>query len=379
MKQLVKMIPIEPYTFGTDQKFQYPDQKATGKESYFVKSRTIPEQTTILGMLRFMILRQKGILRADFQYNEEQRIQMAKYIGSYSFRFGQEKQEFGCIHSISPVFLMDGEGNYYVKNPFHNMEQEKGYKPMELSDKTVGTSFGRLRLPKEEEYHAKEGHASGYYNLSNGNIHKNLFSSVIVPGNRKNNKISDDDCFFKRELIILKKGYCFAVFVDADELFQTDTVSMGLGGCMFLVTSEADREDDLEERTREAFAGNGCGDKDVWWYALSDLVVQNQHRNVILDAACSTKSEALKSNEIPNIYKTFCIVEQKQMRNLTTKYSEQVRHRKLRLGEKQMNMIQSGSVFFERCDLNIDNENCRQIGYNRIVKLGGCSHVSNNV
>lgn len=359
MKQLVKMTPIEPYAFGTDQKFQYPDQKSTGKESYFVKSRTVPEQTTILGMLRFMILSKKGILRSDFQYNEEQRIQMARCIGSDSFRFGQEKQDFGYIHSISPVFLMDREGSYYVKNPFHNMEQKKGYKPMELSDETVETSFGRLRLPKEEEYHAKEGHASGYYNLDKGHIHKDLFTPMIVPGNHKNDKTSDDDCFFKRELICLKKGYCFAVFVDADELFQTDIVSMGLGGCRFLVTSEADREDDLESRTKAAFAGNRCGDDNVWLYALSDLVIQSYHN--------------------PNTYKTFCIVEQKQMRNLETRYTEQIRHRKLRLSERQMNMIQSGSVFFERCDLDIDNENCRQIGYNRIVKLGGSCHVSNHV
>lgn len=361
MKQLVKITPIEPYAFGTDQKFQYPDQKATGKESYFIRSETVPEQTTILGMLRFMILKQKGILRSDFQYKEEQRIQMAKCIGPCSFRFGQEKQDFGCIHSISPVFLVDREGSYYVKNPFHNMKQEKGYKPMELSDKTVETSFGRLRLPKEEEYHAKEGHANGYYNLDNGYIHKNLFTSVVVPGNRKNNKVSNDDSFFKRELIILKKGYCFAVYVDADELFQTDIVSMGLGGCKFWVTSEADREDDLEKRTRKAFAGNRGEDNGVWLYALSDLVVQN------------------KQQRYQNIYKTFCIVEQKQMRNLETKYSEHIRHRKLRMSERQINMIQSGSVFFERCDLNIDNENCKQIGYNRIVRLGGSCHVSNHV
>ncbi len=352
MKQLVKITPIEPYTFGTDQKFQYPNQKLTGKESYFVNSRTVPEQTTILGMLRLLILKQKGLFRSDFHYTEEQRKQMRECIGPCSFRFGERKQDFGCIHSISPVFLMDKEGNYYVKNPFHNIEQKKGYKPMALSEKRVETSFGNIRLPKKEAYHAKEGHARGYYNLKTGDICNNLFSSMIVPGNRKNSKLSDEDCFFKKELIVLKKGYCFAVFVDAEELFQAGMVSMGLGGCMFSLTSEPNREDDLEKCVTEAFAGNK-ENKEIWFYALSDLAVRGLWQQM----------ESLDGS--------FYIVEQKQMRNLETVYKEQIRLQKLRLSKNQMNMIQSGSVFFERCGLDLEDENCKQIGYNRIVRLGG--------
>ncbi len=365
MKQLIKITPMEPYAFGTDQKFQYPGEKSTGKESYFVKSRAVPEQTTILGMLRFLLLKQKGLLHSNFQYNKVEREQMSQYIGPESFRFGKEKQEFGCIHKISPVFLMDKKGSYYVKNPFHNTEKESGYKPIIMSEKLVETSFGEIRLPEKDEFRAKDGHASGYYNLSDGSIHKKLFRSMIVPGNRKNNKRSDDDCFFRRELFILEKGYCFAVFVDTDEAFQADTVSMGMGGCTFLVSGETDREDDLEERVKEAFAGDS---EDVWMYALSDLVVQSQPRQLDFER-----------NKIQEVYQTFCIVEQKQMRNLETKYYEEKRLQKLKRRKSQLNMIESGSVFFQNCGLNLYNENGMQIGYNRMVRLGGNGHAGNNV
>ena len=48
MKYLVKMTPLEQYAFGDDQGFKYPGEKGTGKESYLVRSRELPEQTTIL-------------------------------------------------------------------------------------------------------------------------------------------------------------------------------------------------------------------------------------------------------------------------------------------------------------------------------------------
>lgn len=365
MKQLVKITPMEPYAFGTDQKFQYPGEESTGKESYFVKSRTMPEQTTILGMLRFLLLKQKGLLHSDFKYNEDEIKRMAQYIGPESFQFEKEKQEFGCIHRISPVFLIDNRGNYYVKNPFHNTEKEKGYTPIAISEKLIETSFGNIRLPEKDEFRAKDGHAVGFYNLSDGSIHKELFKSVIIPGNRKNNKTSDDDCFFKRELFVLKRGYCFAVFVDADEVFHTDIVSMGMGGCTFLISSELGREDDLEKHVKEAFTGDN---KEVWMYALSDLVVQ-----------CRPQQQYLGRDNKQNVYETFCIVEQKQMRNLETKYNERGRLQKLKRRKSQINMIRSGSVFFQSCGLNLYNENCMQIGYNRIVKLGGNYHAGSDV
>ena len=121
MKYLVKMTPIEPYAFGTDQTFQYHGVEATGKETYFVRSNQVPEQTTILGMLRYIVLEMEGLLNSDFHYTAEEREKMNSCIGRESFRFLQkEKQDFGMIHEISPVFLMDSKNHIYIKNPYHN-------------------------------------------------------------------------------------------------------------------------------------------------------------------------------------------------------------------------------------------------------------------
>lgn len=345
MVYLVNITPLKAYMFGTDQKFIYPGEKLTGKESYYIKSNEVPEQTTILGLLRFLILKQKGILRSDFQYTKEERARMAGCIGAGSFSFDAKKeQDFGCIQEISPVFLMDTIGNYYIKNPFNNKEETQ-YAPMELKEQKIETSFGKIRLPENEEYNAKKGIASGYYNLGNGKVYKKIFSSSVLPGNRKNNKISDDDCFFKQEMIRMKAGFSFAVFVNVTEevLPKKDIGYMGLGKSAFMITSKIVTDNDLAKRVEDAFAGY----KGLWIYALSDLYIQGEF-----------------------VYDKFCIVEKKQIRNLETRYDEKNHLRKLRRSEKQFNMVQKGSVFFKQCGLDIANENCQKIGYNKVVQLG---------
>ena len=49
MQYLVKMTPLEPYCFGTDQSAPYIGAENGGKGTYFIRSKALPEQTTLLG------------------------------------------------------------------------------------------------------------------------------------------------------------------------------------------------------------------------------------------------------------------------------------------------------------------------------------------
>ena len=106
---LVKMTPLEPYAFGTDMKAAYPNEAKTGKESYIIKSNLLPEQTTILGMLRCLVLQHEGVFHADMKYSDEEREKMSSLIGTRSFDFSYRRdkpQQFGIIRKISPVFVI---------------------------------------------------------------------------------------------------------------------------------------------------------------------------------------------------------------------------------------------------------------------------------
>lgn len=348
MKYLVKMTPLEAYAFGNDQGFLYPGEKGTGKESYFVRSRDIPEQTSVLGLLRYLVLQDRGLLKTSFRYDEAERQEMKKYIGEQSFSFGETaKQSFGSIQSISPLFLLNEQEEILIRNPYHN-KAETGYIPMEM-EAGVETSAGVIYLPRIGEYDAKNGYADGYYNLTTKEVIRNLFKSHIVSGNRKND--SDGNMvtekaggFFKRELKSLAEGYSFAVFAEVDRLPTRTIGYMGKKKSAFLIETKEVDDINLAGMVREHF----CDNNEVWFYALSDIVVRNSIK-----------------------YKDFCIVEEKYQRNLETRHDTENYLGKLKKSEIRYHLIQNGSVFYRNCSLDIVNDNCKQIGYNAIVQLGG--------
>lgn len=344
MKYLVKISPLEPYSFGGDQNFKYKDEVPTGKESYFLRSKEVPEQTTILGTLRYLILQEKGLLKTSFTYDVEERNKMKGYIGGESFSYLKTKaQNFGSLKSISPVFLMNQGGDILVKNPFHNTA-ENGYQAMKMGA-SVETSYGNISLPLVGEYDAKNGHAYGFINLSNKKVETGLFDTKLVVGNQKNGtEESKKDGFFKREMKTLKEGYCFAVYVETEEdvLPQKTVAYMGKKKSAFLIETEKERPDDLSEKVQACFC-----EGDIWYYALSDIVVQQ-----------------------PLNYGQFCIVEEKYQRNLETIHGENG-HAKRVKSEIRHHLIESGSVFYQTEPVIAENENAKQIGYNRVVKIGG--------
>jgi len=347
MKYFVKMTPLEPYSFGNEQNFEYPGDNKTGKESYYVCSNNMPEQTTVLGMIRYLVLQNEGILKTSFNYTKEEREQMKKCIGTDSFSFQrEEKQDFGFIKNISSIFIVNSADEILIRNPFNNTSKEQGYTPMIMED-NVETSAGAIALPCKGEYDTKKGVKKGFINLATKEILSDdkLFETHIITGNRKS-KIngSDEDGFFKREIKTLKDSYSFAVYVEAERLPAKAIGYMGKKKSSFLVEATEGTDTELEPRVENCFKeadGN-------WYYALSDVILR----------------------ETP-VYVDFCIVEEKYQRNLETIYSEEKYIKKTRKSPVRFSLIQSGSVFYKKCDLYVENENYKQVGYNRIVRLGG--------
>ena len=349
---LVKIKPLDLFSFSTDQKNEYPeDPFLTGKETYFLRSRKMPPQTTILGMLRYILLDSKGQLRPDFSYSQQERIAMEKLIGkaSFSFLMDTDVQTFGSIHSISPVFLINEKGEYLVANPLNNKAKSHAYDPIIMATANTMTSFGEICLPEHGQYDSKDTSASGYYNLTTGAIEQDIFSSHYLVESRKNypaGKIPDDEekdgGLFKREMITMKKGYSFAVFLDADEFPERSFGKMGKKKTPYLVTSRK-QENDLETKVQAAF-----GDGPVWYYALSDL----------------KPSEPVRPD-------TFFIVDKDYIRNIEMAFGGKTHNKKFRKSEQRFNIYKSGSVFYHKRPACFTNDNYKRIGMNYLVEIGG--------
>ena len=342
MKYLIKITPLEPYTFGTDQNIRYPGEEPTGKETYFVDSGEVPEQTTIFGLIRYMILEHSGVLDADFNYDGKEDL-ISNLIGENSFSFnGSGGFNFGKIRKVSPLFLMNDSGEYLVRNPLNN-KSSVGYRPFELEEEAVTTSFGTIRMPKAGEYNPKEGLQTGYINLTTKKVENALFQHIVSTRIRTEDK-EDDDNFFKVRSVELKKGFSFAVFAETDgELLSERTICyMGRGKSAFLIESMP-HNNDLEDAVKACFQeGEPC------YYALSDLYPGS---NFKLD--------------------TFSIIREKRIRNLMTRYLKAPYLRKINKSPAQFYLVGAGSVFYGHEPAITKDAYYLNAGYNSLIKIGG--------
>ena len=105
-----RLQPLDQYFFGDERSFGTPDNA-----NYFVRSRYWPQQTTLLGLLRFELLRRHGLLR---QPGVSRQLDPAAepLIGPASFNPRETAQTFGRIRQISPLWL-EKDGQPYVIAP----------------------------------------------------------------------------------------------------------------------------------------------------------------------------------------------------------------------------------------------------------------------
>lgn len=164
-KYTITLTPVDKFFFGGDMTFQVgnkDDEFNTQYSSYIIQSSRFPQQTSLLGMLRFLILRNAG--ESLFANNRiTDKVAAAGLIGGRSFVvnnsnepnidgiYEQAINSFGKIESISHVrILRDGK--------------ELEFAPLFGSLESIGSqngtyNFGQLKVPDltKDQYYAKDG------------------------------------------------------------------------------------------------------------------------------------------------------------------------------------------------------------------------------
>lgn len=363
---LVRMTPLEPFTFSGEKGFAFnaagSNGRSVGNTSYYQTSRDMPEQTTVIGMLRYIILKNKGVLKDFGEYTEDERKSMKDLIGQDSFSFERETFDMGGIKSVSPIFITDGEKepdqiSYFIRNPLCLLKDKNGnLELMQMEEKDSVTSNGVIQLPKKEYYNTKTELLYGFLSIGSKKNKKleyfeSLFDTKQITGNRKNGE-EQEEGFFKREVKMFKPIHqsngiadklSFAVFVECEEglLPKKIVAKMGLKKSAFLVETLPVENNDLKERIQQAL-GNG----NTWYYALSDLMPAEKE-------------------------KTFAIISKKQVRNLKTNMDKDSFQKAVTRSGHQYNLIAAGSVFYKEKPILQDNENLENAGYNCLIKIGG--------
>lgn len=336
---LVKLTPQEPYFFGNEKTFKFSGEENQGqlRNSYFIRSERTPLQSTLMGVLRYILMPYK-----DFVHYAEN----SEVIGEESFKIYAENQSFGVIKEISPLFIMKGEDKYVV-TPFdcrkeHNSQDPKSYVPFSEYSDDVLTDKGKKIYTKE--FNVKDGIIDSYLNLSDKSIivADKLFSSEIRVGVKKAGRSADvDGAFFKKEYCRLNSDYCFAFYTLLDESAKLPEkmrteVFMGQGKSMF-IAEFIEEENTLKEDVSKILS------KDIS-YCLSDSLV----RSDIYDHC------------------KFAVVRLRDYRAYET-----MRDRKVKKGSVLYKLIKAGSVFIpsdkDKFKEKTENSNCRKIGFNYFI------------
>ena len=188
---LIKLTPLDKFFFG--QKKTFGDDNA----NYFVYSSHFPQQTTLLGLLRYQLLQIAG--EEIFKDNKIQDEHKAgELIGKQSFSpFVKDKLQFGIIQSLSPVFIIDkkkdeGKEEYFlpVSKRFQKKKEKAPYSLLHLScEDECPPIFG--------EYKPKKGLASCWLSSKSHTL------------------LNEEDFFTKDERIGIRKDYEGATNDDA--------------------------------------------------------------------------------------------------------------------------------------------------------------------
>lgn len=230
---LVTFRPLGDYSFGSDRRFSFVGKNNYSEDEYapyFIRTNRVPEQSTVFGMIRYLILVSNGIkLKQDFQYDGNTRNDIEALIGVKSFSLNGGVQDFGKLEKISPIFLRKickNSEEIVIPNPFNNKQGKEGieqFEPIILEKEfTLSTSFGEIALPKSKEYNPKEGYGDGYYNINTGRLEtiEDIFRTKVVTGVRR---VTQNDLVkLRQNLLDLCKLFVNATMKQKQEVSNLD-------------------------------------------------------------------------------------------------------------------------------------------------------------
>jgi len=375
---LLKIKPIEHFFFGVEKVGNLGNRKP-----YYLETTEFPQQTSILGLLRYILLLKEGKLgKKDFATDSD----VVDLIGKQSFTaFPPQELEYGKIKKLSPVFILDNSNTAYFTRPqdwgYQFVKKDTGCKVCYGSDENE-LDF----VPFLDGYKAKDG-IDQYLISSKGDsiplkFNEKTKEGVLLKkakaGNQKNPERFLDtqstkeeienpknEAYYKQEFLYMDNKYAYAcvsqIDDDDDDLKDFKTV-LPFGGerSSFAISFEL-----LKDATSV----------DQYYFSLQP---QNDYLKIEL------LSDAYVEQGILSLA-IFAVCDTIGFRNLTTKtttkYYSRIDKDKDKLCadlSKQLQLLKRGSVlFFDSVEqledaekmLTKDKEHFTTIGYNKYRKF----------
>ena len=244
---LITLTPTGKFFFGGDMTFT-----VNGKESeftsYIIRSNKFPQQTSLLGMLRFLILRNdENVFDASTQSIKDRKA-AANLIGPKSFENSNKEGDFGKIKKLHHCFLQVCKDSQWVDmhvvNPKADLQVTFDNPCLAIINEKL------VEVPKIS-FEAKELYETEYICSSCGKATKEseIFKEDICNGINRDIKTgkTDDNALFKQVFYRFNnKGtqYRFAFYAEMDltedevKKYNGQLVSIGGDNSQFVVGIE---------------------------------------------------------------------------------------------------------------------------------------------
>lgn len=242
-KYQITLSPVDKFFFGGDMTFEIKDSEKGFNEqfsSYIIKSSMYPQQTSLLGMLRFLILRNAG----DEIFSEGKIVnkdRAKKLIGSRSFTVnsGHTENDFGYIKSLSHVRIRKK-----TKDKVYDFEFNPLFGYINFEKSSEGTyNLRKICIPclSKDEFNAKKGLDEI---LTNGCHLDDIFVEDRRMGIDRDITTgkTEDDALYKQISYRFKNDaqYCFVFDAEVDnnlklEAYSGQMVSIGGDNSQFVV------------------------------------------------------------------------------------------------------------------------------------------------
>jgi len=343
----ITLTPADTYFFGGEKTRRENDALIM---DYFVVSNPYPQQTTLLGLLRyFLLLKNPTVFNGKSIINKTE---AAKIIGDESFSYGDEPQDFGKIKKLLPLYFNNGTKDYF----FAPRDIE-----FDMSDKFQLSKGGK-------NYNAKDHNNDiGQYLISNSGDRVKL-SDVVKeqPAQAGNEKASKgqtrkekENKFYKMTFCKLKTGwsFCMDAEIKDDAIKNGDSIFLPFGGEKSYFKLEVKKQMAAKQQLNDLFQ-RGV----PYILCQSDCFVD---ANILDDA-------------------TFAVNDFVSFRNLKSKVQETARYSSMTHKDDatqltrsdRYNLLQRGSVLYFEDKKRRDEaakkiiegkDNCRNIGFNQIL------------
>lgn len=248
---LITLTPTGKFFFGGDMTFEVKSKNPDSKDadeafnsmfsSYIIRSAKFPQQTSLLGMLRFLILRNEPTVFDDKTQTITNRSEAGKLIGERSFQNKNEVNDFGKIKALSPCFLQ----KEYEQGKWGDLVRSAKDDNLDINLTSFTSSIvnGRAVYLPTIEYNPKKEYKVTYKLDSPKMVmdEEGIFKEDICNGINRDivtGKV-DEDAYFKQVFYRFDDGYRFAFYaeIDCDKLdgYSGQLVSVGGDNSQFVI------------------------------------------------------------------------------------------------------------------------------------------------